>query len=119
MTCFFQKYINNANHFLSLSLSKPPENIRKPGFLMFSGGIKRDQWHEIFKEPEIQGGFYNQVKLLVDSFTQRLIQELFKRRYTVLLSVEMQLLTKKLFKKPFKIFRKTLIIESFISRLIF
>ena len=24
-----------------------PENLRKPGFLMFPGGIERDQWHEI------------------------------------------------------------------------
>ena len=36
----------SCHWFLSIS----PENIRKPqktsGFLMFSGGIERDQWHE-------------------------------------------------------------------------
>ena len=26
-------------------LSLPNENGKKPGFLMFSGGIERDQWH--------------------------------------------------------------------------
>ena len=25
--------------------------MRKPGFLLFSGGIERDQWHEMGFEP--------------------------------------------------------------------
>ena len=28
------------------SLSTPPENRKPEVFLMFSGGIERDQWHE-------------------------------------------------------------------------
>ena len=32
----------------SLSILIPPENIRTFGFLMFSGGLERDQWHEIW-----------------------------------------------------------------------
>ena len=30
-----------------LSLSIPPENIRKPLVVMFSRGVERDKWHEI------------------------------------------------------------------------
>ena len=35
-------------HFLPISILGPPENIRKPlGFLMFSGGPKREHWQEM------------------------------------------------------------------------
>ena len=34
-------------YFILLSLSIPPENLRKPVFLLFSGGIERDQWREM------------------------------------------------------------------------
>ena len=43
---FREKYIIHWYHWY---LSMPPKNIRKTlvFFLMFSGGIKRDQWHEM------------------------------------------------------------------------
>ena len=49
-TSLFQKLsLMGLTHFMPLiSSDTPPENIRKPEvFLMFSGDIKRDQWHEM------------------------------------------------------------------------
>ena len=37
---------NDLIHFTNWYLAKPPEN-KTGGFLMFSGGIERDKWHEI------------------------------------------------------------------------
>ena len=34
-------------HFMPLVSFDTPENIKKPGFLMFSAGIERNQWHEM------------------------------------------------------------------------
>ena len=35
-------------HFIPLISFKPPENMKKHGsFVMFSGGIEKDRWHEM------------------------------------------------------------------------
>ena len=41
--CMFRRSANfrELTHFKPMSISVPPENI------MFSGGIERDQWHEM------------------------------------------------------------------------
>ena len=55
---YFENCEKSLTHFMSLVsfytpdhwyISIPPENIRKPVFLMFLGGIERDQWHEMGK----------------------------------------------------------------------
>ena len=42
------------NPFHATGLSIPPENIRKPGFLMFSGGLERVSGMKWIKTIEVQ-----------------------------------------------------------------
>ena len=39
-------YLRFLTLFFPMFPFDPPENIRKPGFLMFSGGSKREHWQE-------------------------------------------------------------------------
>ena len=46
-TFYLVFYCLSLNLFRQLVFSIPPENIKNLLFFMFSGGTKRDQWHEI------------------------------------------------------------------------
>ena len=40
-------FVYYLTHLMPLISFDTPENTRRSYFLMFSGGIKRDQWHEM------------------------------------------------------------------------
>ena len=51
-----QSYINlGLTHFMPLvSLNTPLKYQKTRGFLIFSGGIARDQWHEMGQEFQLK-----------------------------------------------------------------